>query len=381
VATRLLYISPDREQRALPWKAVMKRDWRHRRLAVKTFDQSEPAPSESLGRAVLLKRDVLDALVLDLATRQATRANDLWLREENGDLLLRGADVSPWAVVRRLGAGLLGHGSARRLLDWREVEFLRGDPAAARAGRDYHRRIERLPPPEIGRLLDAIPYMHAAELLTLIPDPSAADTLEWMTTERQLQVFEELPDDQANRLLALMAPELAADLLGRLDPGLAKAHLEALPADRHDLVVDLLRYPETTAGGIMTNDIVLARDDMTVREARQWLRDRLRSPDFVYYVYVVDDLRSRRLQGVLTLRDLLVADEAQRLGEIMQHGTEALKPLEGARGSARRVVESEYLALPVVSDDGRLLGAVTVDAAMREIAPLGGQEPPPRVFS
>src|SRR5205085_12519727 len=129
------------------------------------------APEAALKRTVLLGRDVLDALVLDISRVQAMRANDLWLREEDGAFHLCAADVSPWAVLRRLARGALGRGADRRLVDWKDLEFLRGDPEAARLGGDYHRRIARLPAVMIARLATSVPYRHSAELLTLLPDP------------------------------------------------------------------------------------------------------------------------------------------------------------------------------------------------------------------
>src|SRR5205814_5352962 len=124
-------------------------------------------------------------------------------------------------------------------------------------------------PGEVARLMDAMPYLHAAELLTLIPNPLAADTLEAMSPERQVQVFEELPLDQGVRLLALMAPDAAADLVGRLDPEIARTYLEALPGAPRKRLVDLLRYPDDVAGGIMTNQVVTAAVGWTVAWARE----------------------------------------------------------------------------------------------------------------
>jgi Mg/Co/Ni transporter MgtE len=223
--------------------------------------------------------------------------------------------------------------------------------------------------------------LHAAELLTLMPDPPAADTLEAMSPERQLQVFEELDPDQAARLLALMAPELATDLLGRLTPADARRHLERLPDDRRQRLIELLRYPDDTAGGIMTNALVLAPADITVGQARHALRAQLAEPDFVYYVYVVDSLSTRRLQGVLTLRELVLADDATRLAQIMRPHVTAAYPLEPALAVARRVADNNLAALPVVAQDGRLLGAVTADAAVAQIVPATWREQAPRVFS
>jgi magnesium transporter len=380
-ATRLLFRQRGKQQSELPWDAVRKIDWRNKRILVNDLNASRAAPPDSLKQSVLIDRDMMDALILDLANRQSMRANDLWLEEKDGKLWLRAADIGPWAVVRRLGRGVLGHGQNRRLLDWQDVEFLRGDPQAAREGRDYHRRVATMQAGEIARLLDAVPYLHAAELLTLIPDPLAADTLEVMQPDRQVQVFEELDDDQRLRLLQLMAPDNAADLLGRLGPERAREALEALPADRREPIVDLLRYPENTAGGIMTNDIVVVPYDLDVAQARKKLRPDLQRPDFVYYVYVVDDRDARHLQGVVTLRDLLLADDHDQIRKVMRKAVATLDPLMPAIDAARRVADQHLAALPVVSHDGRVLGAVTSDAALIQMAPAGSSDDQPRLFS
>jgi Mg/Co/Ni transporter MgtE len=330
---------------------------------------------------VLLTRDVMDALVLDIERVQTMRANDLWLAEDDTGLHLRAADVSPWAVLRRLARGVLGRGAERRLVDWKCLEFLRGDPEAARSGGDYHRRITRLPPVSIAQLASAVPYRHAAELLTLLPDPVAADTLEALPPERQLQVFETLDASQALRLLGLMAPDTATDLVGRLAPDQARWFLERLPTDSAERVLNLLRYPDDTAGGIMTNDVPVVAVQVTISQARGALREQLRSPDFVYHVYAVDSVETRRLEGVFSLRDLLVHEDTCCVGQIMQRDIPAIDPLEPATEAARRVCELHVVALPVVSRDGRLLGAVTVDTALAHVAPSTWRDQTIRIFS
>jgi len=384
VVTRVLFVGPRGRAMQLPWADVERLDGRRHRLRVSSLAAGRAAPAESLRNVVLLRRDVMDAMLLDVARRYTMRANDLWLHYDEDDderLWLAAADISPWAVFRRLGRGLLGHASEHRLVDWRDLEFLRGDPRAALAGGDYHRRIARLPPPAIARLAEDLPYHHAAELLTLLPDPVAADTLEAMAPERQLQVFEDLDPDQATRLLVLMAPDLAADLIGHLDTDWALQCLDALPEPQADRIIDLLRYPEDTAGGIMTNDVAAVPPWLTVGQARAALHEQLATPDFVYYVYVVDDLQARRLQGVITLRDLLVREQTMTLGEFMRRDIVAIDPLEPAATAARRVVEEHLAALPVVARDGRLLGGITVDAAVALLTPATWREQIPRVFS
>jgi magnesium transporter len=381
VVTNVLYRLTGKPVMSMPWTEVTAKIWSSKKFRVKDLSSGRAAPEAALKRTVLLGRDVLDALVLDVSSAQAMRANDLWLREDDGLLRLCAADVSPWAVLRRLARGFLGRGAERRLVDWKNLEFLRGDPQAARSGGDYHRRIARLPAVTIAQLATAVPYRHAAELLTLLPDPLAADTLEDLPAERQLQVFETLDEGQALRLLALMGPDTATDLVGRLTPDEARWFLEQLPAEAAQRILELLRYPEDTAGGIMINDVPVVPATISMGEARRGLREHLRAPDFVYYVYAVDDLESRRLQGVLTLRDLLVNDDVTLVGEIMRRDILAVDPLEPSVEAARRVCELHLAALPVVGRDRRLLGAVTIDTALAHIAPSAWREHSIRIFS
>ena len=379
--THLLYKNSGRDQMMLRWDAVKNIDWRCSQITIQSFEAAQPATEEALGKDVLLRRDVLDALVLDLHNRRATRANDLWMEEENGQLLLKAADTASWAVLRRLSRGIFGRKPSRAPYDWKYIEFLRGDPHAVRNGAGYHMRIKRLPAGEIAGLSNALPYLHAAELLTLLPDPIATDTLEAMLPQRQVQVFGELDDEQALRLLAIMAADDAADLLGRLSPELAKSFLDRLPKDRSDALVELLRYPEDTVGGIMTNDVVTLNADLTIREARLTLRDRLRQADFTHFIYVVENDATRVLHGMTSLRSLVVAEEEQRLEEIVNPYITTLDPLEAADVGAYRVLNSHLAALPVVGREKQLLGIVTVDAAVREVAPQSWSSQAPKVFS
>jgi CBS domain-containing protein len=376
--SRLAIKSELRQTRTLAWEQVKSIDWRRRRIFVHDLRAAHEA---ALDRSVLAKRDIMDALVVDVERRHTLRANDLWFREENCQLWLAGADASPWAVLRRLGHGLLGRGAGRQLLDWKDLEFLRGDPRAASEGRDYHRQITRLAPAEIARLLDGLPYLHAAELLTLIDDPIAADTLEAMTRERQAQVIQVLDKDQAAQLLALMAPDLAADLLSAVSPDAARLLIGGVPQERRALILDLLRYPDDTAGGIMTNLLVRVPADMRIGDARRDLKPRICAPDFAAYLYVVDNDENRQLLGVVTLRDFSVADEWQEVAGLMNSHVSSIDVLAPAEQAARRVAELHLAALPVTGRTGRLLGAVTVDAAMTQLAPSTWRDQAPRIFS
>jgi magnesium transporter len=379
--TRLYFLNSKKKRHSLPWEEIQSIDWPNRLIKVPDLEAAQGESTDSMAKQVLLGDGILDALILDLQNRRATRANDLCLEEENGKLLLRSADTGFSAILRRLTGGRYGRISNEALYDWKYVEFLRGDPEAVRSEAGKHLRISRLSPGEIARLTDSLPYLHAAELITLLADPKASDTLEAMMPERQLQVFEELEEEQALRLLALMAPDIATDLVGRLQTPMMRSYLERLPRKQAERILDLLRYPEDTVGGIMTNDVVYARGSLNAAEARETLRGPLKDPDFVFLIYIVDDEESRRLRGLISIRNLIIAEDDVLLEEIMDPYVTTLNPLAPAPEAAYRVIDSHLAALPVVGEEGQLLGVVTVDAAVAQVAPPSWTTQAPRVFS
>lgn len=363
----------------VPWTEVKEINLKNRRIYVNDLrqeaDQDEPL------QTVRLRRDVLDALILDLQNRRVTRANDLWLEQDAEHLRLSAADTGAKAILRRLMRGRYRRIDRSTLFDWKYVEFLRGDPEAVDAGAGYHRRIIHLPPGEIAHLASNLPYLHAAELLELLPAQLAADTLEVMSLERQLQVFEELDEDNALQVLQHMAPDLATDILGRVNTVLVRYYLNRLPRKSAELIVDLLRYPENTVGGIMANDVVTLSPALKVHEAHLILRETLKEPDFVYFLYVVDDEAPHKLRGVLSLRQFVMAEEHQTIAEIMNPYLITLSPLDSPQEAGYRLLNSQLAALPVVGSEGQLLGRVTIDAAISQVAPSSWRAQAPRVFS
>jgi Mg/Co/Ni transporter MgtE len=205
--------------------------------------------------------------------------------------------------------------------------------------------------------------------------------MELMLSERQLQVFEELHESHALAVIEKMAPDIAADLIGRLTNEQAREYLDRLPKSCSEKIVDLLRYPDNTVGSIMTNDVISIPGELTVAEARRRLRTKLQEPDFVYFLYVVNNDQERRLEGVITLRSILVAKDNQRLVDIMNPYLETLDPLDSPRHAAYKLIKSQLAALPVTATDGRLLGVVTVDAAVSLVAPGAWSTQAPRIFS
>jgi CBS domain-containing protein len=351
----------------------------HKIIVSEPLTAGRKDPSDAKGK-VLLKRDVLDALIIDLLNRTTTRATDLVLKDENGELRLIAVDTGIGAMLRRISRGLYTGVSRNALSDWTYVEFLRGDPRAVAAGAGYNMRIRRLPPGEIARLADFIPYLHAAELLTLLPDDTAAAVLEAMSLQRQRQVIEEFDEKQAVELLKRMSSDLASDLVGQLHVETMKRYLAMLPKAQSNRIIELLNYPEDSVGGQMVNNVVVMQGDATAGAGLEKLR-RSHDVQLISLVFVVENFKNRKLRGALTFRDILEAEEDTELESLMDPYVATLNPFDPASEAAHRLIGSQVPAMPVTNADGRLLGAMTLGAAILNVAPSTSSLQSLRIFS
>jgi Mg2+ transporter MgtE len=176
-----------------------------------------------------------------------------------------------------------------------------------------------------------------------------------------------------------MSPDDAADLVADLDQDTRDKILSHMEQDEVEEVRELLGYPEESAGGIMTTEYIALEARLTAAQAINRLREMEPDAETIYYVYVTDP--DGRLVGVLSLRDLIVARPEAAIGDVMIREPVAVGALADQDEVAEVVAHYNLLAVPVVDDDGRLVGIVTVDDALDTIIPTAWKKRLPRVFS
>jgi len=257
------------------------------------------------------------------------------------------------------------------VIDWADIEYFASHAPEARLDIS-HERIARLHPVEIARLVDELAYRQGVEVIESLDDETAAATLEELAGERGADIVGELDEERAADILEEMDPDNAVDLLQDLAAEKAQDLLERMePDDREDLQ-ELLHYPGDTAGGIMTNSFVTVPGDWTIAQVLAYLRALDSEPGVLYYLYIVPKVGSWRLNGVVSLRDLLIrADLESRLDEVMVPASELITVHSGdeAREVARTLAAYNLLAMPVLDDEGDIVGIVTVDDAMDLVLP------------
>jgi CBS domain-containing protein len=375
-----LVLRTDKRLIFLPWTSVASFDAAGGRLSTATIDITafKQRPNE-----IQLRADLLDKQIVDIDGRKVVRVNDLRLDDVDGMLHLVAVDVGAAGLLRRLGiegpfrvlARNVGLSTPERYIDWEDVDPVETSIASIKL-RVPHAGLAELHPADLATIIDQLAPRDRAGVLASLDDEAAADAIEEMEPDTQVEVLEDLAPERAADILEEMSPDDAADLVADLSDETRAELLALMERDEADELGELLRYPEDTAGGTMTTEFVAVPADLTAAATIDRLRELEPDAETIYYVYVVD--AAERLVGVLSLRDLIVAPPASPVGEVMIPEPVAVDVLADRDEVAAVVARYNLLAVPVVDEEHRLVGIVTVDDAMDTILPAGWRRRLPR---
>jgi len=227
--------------------------------------------------------------------------------------------------------------------------------------------VEAQEAPDAADTLELLDEEQAADVLAEMDVASAAEALAHMLTPLAVSVLEDLIEEDpayAGKLIEQMEPDDAADLLQALPDRDRDRLLGMLGKVEAVELRRLMTYDERSAGGMMTTDYLAVRDTMTVAEAVEAIRRRETGSEWIF-VFVVDWRGT--LNGRVTMRELLLARPEQRILELCESHVDAVHPEVPRDEVAREFEKYDYLALPVVDEDHRLLGVITVDDVLDSI--------------
>ena len=222
--------------------------------------------------------------------------------------------------------------------------------------------LEEIHPQDLLTLWDELEGEHRYVVLTLLPKDRAAEVFSHLGPEEQAEYLKTLPPWRVQELLEELSLDDLADALQAVeeeDPELFRRLKEALDPETRAEVEELTQYEEDEAGGLMTPEYVAVREGMTVEEVIRFLRRAAPDAETIYYIYVVDEVG--RLKGVLSLRDLIVADPRTKVAEIMNPKVVFARTDTDQEEVARLMADYDFTVLPVVDEEGVLVGIVTVD--------------------
>ncbi|HET9050946.1 MAG TPA: CBS domain-containing protein [Candidatus Dormibacteraeota bacterium] len=360
-----------RVPKVIDWS--MLRTWDERELSLRV-PAAELAEYGHATEDLWLSRDILDKQIVDTDDRKVVRVNDLQLQTQGDRVLVVGVDVGARGILRQLNVEGLGrrvfratgHDLQQRIVSWDAVDPVHSDERSVRL-RISHRKLAKMHPADIADIVEQLGGRDRDLIFAALDDETAADTLEEASEEVQAQILARLDDERAADILEAMSPDEAADLLADLPEDRRGQLISRMDEDEAEDVEELLAYEEDTAGGLMTTEFVAVTVSLTAEQTIDRLRALEPDAESIYYVYVVDE--QEHLLGVLSLRDLIVAPPQTPIAELMIKRVIAV-PLDATpEDVASAIHKYNLLAVPVVDDEDRIQGIVTVDDALEEVLP------------
>lgn len=331
---------------------------------VSSFEPSgvvvEPGSGRAAGEAeetLRLARDVLDAQVVDVAGRRVRRVSDVDLARTEDGLRAVAVDVGWAGVARRLGLRRRGGHAHRDLIDWTDLHLAssRGHRLQLRTSQAA---LHRLSPGDLAELVARLPPARAAEALDAVDEQRAAAALSATQPKLGGRLLGALPEQAAARVLSAMPVDDAVAALRHVEYGRRGPLLERVPAADERELRSLLAYPSGTAGGSMTTNVRTAPVAEPPGQTLRRLADDPPALEGLFTVLVVDD--DGRLVGVRPPSALIAGRNEPLVLPVVHPDT----PLE-------RVIEIfaryDVVAVPVVDDENRPLGAVAIDDLLEEL--------------
>ncbi|HYW33420.1 MAG TPA: CBS domain-containing protein, partial [Gemmatimonas sp.] len=248
------------------------------------------------------------------------------------------------------------------------LEMLEEAPGSVRA------QTEEMHPADLADVAEAMPEEAVRSFLAALGKERAAEVLEYLDEDLRTHFLEELTAREAASIVAEMTPDERADALDELDEETADEILSELEPEDKAETERLLQYDPYTAGGLMTTDFVSVDDALSVEEALQAVRSIARGGrrEAMYTIYTTDP--QGRLRGVLSLRELLAAPDGSRVTDLAWSEVVSVHPSTLQEEVSKVTSNYDLVTLPVVDNDGRILGVITVDDVIDVIQEEGTED-------
>ncbi len=222
--------------------------------------------------------------------------------------------------------------------------------------------LETMHPADIAAMLDEAPVETVPLMFRLLPKELAAQTFIEMYDDQQKLLIHGFSDSELKEVVDELYMDDAADLVGEMPANVVKRILRQADPEMRKMINEILKYPEDSAGSIMTTEFVSLRSDMNVEDAIKRIRRIGINKETINTCYVTD--AHGKLHGTVSIRELLLADESSTMKDIMKEGVISALTTEDREEVARDFTKYDLSAMPVVDEENRLVGIVTVDDVM-----------------
>jgi len=323
---------------------------------------------------ILVRKHILDKQIVDVNGAKVVRVNDLKLGEGDGTVCIIGIDVGPNGILRRIDGGSLIQKALiafnkpikENIIGWNFLQTM--DPQLRHLTLNVAKKqLGKLHPSDLAQILTEMAPEEGTEILASVDEELAGEALHEVPDEVRDKILKEMDKEMISDILEEMPPDEAADILGDMPEETSEELLSLMEKEDAEEVKDLLSYEEDTAGGLMTTEFLDFSPDLTIDEAMADIRLLVPDVEFIYYIYIVDV--EDHLLGVVTLKKLLTNPLYKTLQEVMTQNVKAVHFDTGRKEIAEMISKYDIIALPVVDDENKILGIITVDDIIDLLVP------------
>ena len=222
--------------------------------------------------------------------------------------------------------------------------------------------LSEMNPADIALLLEEVPSRELPVVYRILPKELASEVFAYMESDMQQLLVESFSDTELREVLEELFMDDTVALIDEMPANVAKRILKQTDAATRKMINKLLAYPDDSAGSIMTTEYVDLKRDMTVEDAFDRIRAKGTDTENIYTCYVID--KSRRLYGIVSVKDLLLSPKSEIIEDIMEENIIFANTLDDKEAVANQFDKYDLVALPVVDTENRLVGIVTVDDAI-----------------
>lgn len=242
-----------------------------------------------------------------------------------------------------------------------EKQYLIAITQALKKGnkQEFQKVIRELQPYDLSQLYIQLDVKHKNDFLAFLTIEQLTELLPVLHKKEQVDILDQLGSDKSSQVLDEMDTDNLVSLLTDLEPEKIESLLSEMKLEESEVVQQLMKYPRETAGRIMNNQLVWINKSYTVREAVDKLKDFAELAEYLNYLYVIDD--DKKLMGVVSYRDLLLADTYEKTEDIMHTRVIKVTTDTDQEEVAKLIQRYDFVTIPVVKEDNTLVGVVTVD--------------------
>ena len=225
------------------------------------------------------------------------------------------------------------------------------------------RKLEEMNSADISELLDELEDKESVIIVfRLLQKEKAGETFSHMESDMREKLIQDLTDTELKNVLDELFMDDTVDLIEEMPSNIVPKILKAISHEDRKVINELLKYPEDSAGSIMTTEFIDLKEDMTAEEALKRVRKIGVDSETIYTCYVLS--AERILKGIINIKDILLSKKETKIGTLMETNIISVNTLEDQEEVAKMFDKYDYFALPVVDHENRLVGIITVDDAI-----------------